>query len=411
MNITAYTIFGTPIGGQGGGTSPPSPTPEPELWTRPADWLELPVVVNGDSRYVGLYHLIPETKWVALSATGNYTVDWGDGIIENFASGVTAFHTYDYATFDPLRLTQTSEGYLQAIISVTPQAGHTLTGLNLNKTDGSGESPSKSGLADIVIAGPDLTSLLIGSSALSSDSTNVAFNRLKQVSILENKVTTFNFVLAHLTYLESIPVLYTSYSTDFVAMLAYATNLKYVCDFDTSLGTAMGSIFYKNNSLISAPNMDLSKTLGTINLFYECYSLENVPEYNLQLCTNISNMFLRCYKVKGISLINTGAVTTAPNFAEDCYALESLSMSNCSALITYFFCMKNCFSLTSLLLIGLTRSFEIPNGNLDGPSLNALYTSIGSATGGSQSITITGNKGVSSDDPSIATAKGWTISG
>jgi hypothetical protein len=42
--------------------------------------------------------------------------------------------------------------------------------------------------------------------------------------------------------------------------------------------------------------------------------------------------------------------------------------------------------------------------------LNTIYTNLGTAVG-SQTITVTGNWGTTGDDTTIATNKGWTVSG
>jgi hypothetical protein len=47
---------------------------------------------------------------------------------------------------------------------------------------------------------------------------------------------------------------------------------------------------------------------------------------------------------------------------------------------------------------------------LTGAALDALYTSLGTAAG-AQTLTVTTNHGTVDDTPSIATAKGWTVSG
>ena len=43
-------------------------------------------------------------------------------------------------------------------------------------------------------------------------------------------------------------------------------------------------------------------------------------------------------------------------------------------------------------------------------ALNEIYANL-SANGAGKTITVTGNYGTASDDPSIATAKGWTVTG
>lgn len=45
---------------------------------------------------------------------------------------------------------------------------------------------------------------------------------------------------------------------------------------------------------------------------------------------------------------------------------------------------------------------------LSGPELDAIYTGL-SVTGAGKTITVTGNFGTATHNPSIATAKGWTV--
>jgi len=46
---------------------------------------------------------------------------------------------------------------------------------------------------------------------------------------------------------------------------------------------------------------------------------------------------------------------------------------------------------------------------LSSAALNEIYTNLATVTG--QTITVSGNYGTTGDDPTIATAKGWTVSG
>jgi len=51
-------------------------------------------------------------------------------------------------------------------------------------------------------------------------------------------------------------------------------------------------------------------------------------------------------------------------------------------------------------------SFSIANLNLGAAALDEIYTNLPTATA---TITVTGNYGTTGDDPTIATAKGWTV--
>src|SRR5574337_259210 len=67
-------------------------------WTRPSAWLAMPSVVSTDQKFVGLHAVYEDGNFVALSASGDYTVDWGDGTSPVSASaGVTSGYDIPYA--------------------------------------------------------------------------------------------------------------------------------------------------------------------------------------------------------------------------------------------------------------------------------------------------------------------------
>jgi len=75
--------------------------------------------------------------------------------------------------------------------------------------------------------------------------------------------------------------------------------------------------------------------------------------------------------------------------------------------MSYMF--NNCYALSSIKMINIKESFSILNCSLDAAALNELYTNLSTVTG--KTITVTGNPGVTGDNPAIATAKGWTVTG
>src|SRR5574337_250340 len=68
-------------------------------WTRPASWLALPTIVSTDQKFAGLHAVYEEgANFVALSASGDYVIDWGDGTsATNQAAGTTAEYNIPYA--------------------------------------------------------------------------------------------------------------------------------------------------------------------------------------------------------------------------------------------------------------------------------------------------------------------------
>jgi len=70
---------------------------EVSAWQRPSDWLPLPALTGTEQKFVGLFAIYEDANFLALSAGGAYTVDWGDGTVENIASGSTSQHEYQWS--------------------------------------------------------------------------------------------------------------------------------------------------------------------------------------------------------------------------------------------------------------------------------------------------------------------------
>jgi hypothetical protein len=127
----------------------------------------MPEVLPTEDKFAGLIAVYDtDSNYVELKVDGDnadeYTVDWGDGTVEDFDYGVTAVHQYDYTNED---LTDTSEplGYKQALVVVTPKGSEPWTYFSLQE----GEIPGSIWSApvnwlDIDFSGPNVTTLKIG---------------------------------------------------------------------------------------------------------------------------------------------------------------------------------------------------------------------------------------------------------
>jgi len=430
-------------------------TPAP--YVRPTDWLALPDV-TGQQKFVGLHAIYPDSNFCALLAEGDYTVDWGDGTVENIASGVQANHQYNYSTFDVANATLCSRGYKQAIVTVTPQAGQNLTTLNLHKKHTmAGLQMYSSGFLDIAISGSLLTSLLIGVQTAGAATQVIIFTGLEQVTLLDNAVTTFSYMFSNcyslqsiplidtsagtnFSYmfracysLQSIPLLDTSAGTDFSSMFQYCSSLQSIPLLDTSAGTDFSSMFSNCSSLQSIPLLDTSAGTDFSSMFQYCSSLQSIPLLDTSAGTTFSGMFSICSSLQSIPLIDTSAGTNFSGMFGTCSSLQSIPLLDTSAGAYFNYMFNNCSSLQSIPLLDtsagtdLTNMFSICpslsqaalsgakdfisylNCKLSADALNTIYTNLATVTG--QTITVTGNWGVASDNPTIATAKGWTVTG
>jgi hypothetical protein len=122
-------------------------------------------------------------------------------------------------------------------------------------------------------------------------------------------------------------------------------------------------------------------------MFQSCVSLVTVPFFDTSSVTNVNGMF------------STSNVNSIP-------AYDFSSVSSSSNFSNVF---NSAFSIARIEATGFNYTFSVLNCNLSSAALDELYTNLPTVVG--QTITVTGNYGVDADDPTIATAKGWTVVG
>jgi hypothetical protein len=187
-----------------------------------------------------------------------------------------------------------------------------------------------------------------------------------------HNITSWNFLVKH-----NQPGLANGYSTGWLDMR--------LCTPHVTSRTYSGSAGQVWHRMIEKwQQIDTSAVTSTYQMFYGCWSLQSVT-------------------------LDTSAVTSTSEMFASCWSLQSVTLDT-SAVTDTSWMFYNCSSLQSVTLTGLTRGVSVANASLSSTALDALYTSLGTAAG-SQTITVSGNYGTTGDDPSIATAKAWTVSG
>ena len=225
-------------------------------WARPAEWVALPTLTPGQERLVGVYRVNDAAnQCVAFTVTGDYTVDWGDGSApENVASGVKAQHTYTFGDLD--EETETEEGWRQAIISITPQPGATLTGINLTSVHSIGTGNYTSWWLDVAVVGAGLTSCRCG--GLAGASLKALSNMRRFQFIGTNSIANFSDMFRGCSSLQSVPLFDTSSGTNF-------SNMFYGCSVlhAGALSGTRYTISYGNCKLDRAAIVAVFNALGT----------------------------------------------------------------------------------------------------------------------------------------------------
>ena len=173
----------------------------------------------------------------------------------------------------------------------------------------------------------------------------------------------------------------------------------------TNTVTSAYQMFYSCSSLQSV-TLDTGAVTNASYMFAGCGLLREI-NLNVPSATTLSFAFVECVSLRS-AVINSPSVIDVSYAFYTCSSLTTVSL-NCSAVtsIAYLFTLS---PLQSVILTGLTRGVSVANASLSSTALDALYTSLGTAAG-SQTITVSGNYGTTGDDPSLATSKGWTVSG
>jgi surface protein len=236
-----------------------------------------------------------------------------------------------------------------------------------------------------------------------------------------SKVTYTGSMFNGCSALQSVPLFDTANVTDTTSMFSQCKSLQTVPVFDTTKVTSMSSMFNACSSLKSVPLFNTVNVTTMTSMFAGCNILQSVPPFNTIKVTTFSTMFNSCISLQSVPAFDTTAVTGTTAFNSmfsGCIALQQIPDMNFNrAAITtnasYNGMFSGCVSLSKIGNgapdTGPKFTFTVASCKLSANALNLLYTSLPTVTG--QTITVTGNVGIAGDDPSIATLKGWTVSG
>jgi hypothetical protein len=392
-------------------------------------WKELPSVISTDQKVVGAVAVYNnDSNFLAFTCAGAYSVDWGDGTSNTYATGVTAYKVYDSTSYANLT-SQVFRGYKTAIVTITPQAGQNLTTVNLRvKHNQSGLQTGYSNQwLDIKMAGSNISVLRVGDSGqsfalsvLSAAQTARAMHLEQFEFVGTNVITDFSDTFNACVNLTNVVALHTASGTDFSRMFYMCRSLIFVPDLNTgngislsamfygcssllfvkslntinatttSLGGAYGGMFEGCLSLLVAPRMDTRNMINITYLFKGCASLKYIPAYDFRKVSNASSPFQNCHALEFIEplFFPSFNFSSSSNFFNNCYALKYVSMNVplAGGLATLF---SNCPSLSDVELLNthkvtsfsgtfsqcpLLKTINARTGTLNFDNCNAGYT-------------------------------------
>jgi Mycoplasma protein of unknown function, DUF285/BspA type Leucine rich repeat region (6 copies) len=447
----------------------------PPDWERPAEWLPITVTPGEQKiQALALITDQSESEKVCtLQVTGPYTVDWGDGSApENFPSNTVAIHTYATANLTPegrpgvyqALITITPQAGDLTYLSLTnaPIAGKTWISPIVDLVFGPGT------IATLILSHSRNLKRVVFQTPVTLTSVANLFEYCSRLARVDGSISTnatsCAYMFRYCYSLEYGPSITATAATLFTAMFQNCGSLREVQSLSLGQPTGVVSMFEGCNLLRELPLFDFSKvTTGTtfargcvllaslpaydysalssaIGMYQTCSNLVEVGPLSFPALTNAQQVFSGCASLKRVTALDMPVVTNVSNLFSSCGALEVIPAGiNTAAVTTVNAMFLSCFSLrylwddfdlsavssatnmTNMLngCLNLRRFVLAPGkgprftwilvGMIDGPALDAIYTQLPTVTG--QTITVTGVYGGEADTPSIAEAKGWTVTG
>lgn len=283
----------------------------------------------------------------------------------------------------------------------------------------------------------DINITLVSNSALVGTFQNCTSLRTVNIDITTNSSFSCNTLFSGCSDLEgcNLSVIGTGKISETTSMFASCVSLRSGPVLDTSACSLFSSMFSGCVSLIDLPKYDYTSASILGSMFSGCVSLQKVPVFNTtDSLTTLTSMFAGCVAlVGGAEFESTNGVTAIGLMYNNCSALSYVPQYSFPAIVgTANTVFGNCQALSSIpeiylgnptatsaifsglyslkrMLMPLKYSFSVAQSKMSATALNEMYTMLPTVTG--QTITITGTIGASGDTPSIATAKGWTVTG
>lgn len=192
-------------------------------------------------------------------------------------------------------------------------------------------------------------------------------------------------------------------------------NFSTIPNWDLSNAQSLLGCFSSNKRLTTFPSITLNGSGSSLqSMFNGSSSLRTIGTITGTI-TNGASLFTGCTNLLDIPALSTGGLTgfgvSTANIIFGCVSLRTIGAVNCSGMTgsTGQPTFTQCPNLERSQVIGMKFTHSYAGCNLSAAALNEIYTNLATVTG--QTITVTGNPGTTSDDPTIATAKGWTVTG
>lgn len=399
------------------------------LWTRPSDWVTFTTPAANEQKVIGTVAVWNQaSNYIALActtSTGQYTVDWGDGTSTNHNSNTTAEKNYVWG--DISSGTVTSDGYRQAVITVTPTTGGaTFSAVNLDRRHSaisSGATIASNPWLNIAIAAPNASTIAF---AYNTSATLTASMQLcEQINIVAHSTTNMSSLFRELRQLQSVAISDTASVTDMSSMFNSCPSLQTVPVFNTAAVTFMNNMFSACAALQNIPELTPTATSSTVtNNLGLGNGSANSATASLNQAKLTGNRWTQSFQncrlgaaqldemYTALAILNPAVTNVTGSGTVVTYTIADRRAFVTNRTVTITGVNPAAYNLTNVTIgtvtagTGNTGTFTVNN------AATGTYVSGGvAAIQSDRTITVTNNPGTTGDDPTIATSKGWTVTG
>ena len=363
-----------------------------EGWVRPSHWPALP---EEDNRFSGLVRVPKPPNATAAGFVVTVTllnsvtvqIDWGDGSTSTIGSG-TRTHTYNWNTMTG---PEDADGFKYAVVSTTSAATQQ-PGYSFTSASGT------SGWVDLWL--PHNTA---SSHALYLSGSRLGVHRVRYSG---KPTQTQDSMFRDMAMLREVD-LRGAQPISLANWFNGCELLEKITGLDTSLATLFILAFNNCKALRDFSWISFDKATDMSSAFVNCYELKTIT-INTPTITSLSATFNGCLSLRRAEVIAPNA-TSAANCFIACQLLTDVKLhTKANAARTSTYTKANMLSWINDLS-GSSVVMSVASCNLNAAALNRIFTDLGTVT--SATITITGTPGAATCDRSIATAKGWTVTG
>ena len=362
------------------------------IYVRNKAWLAMPPVSSSEQKIVLLQAVQNDSNFIAFTISGSYTVDWGDGVIENFTASATAQHNYDYnsaslsGTNKPVSFQ--SSGDTVTLTTHSYSNGNTIsfyeaessTGIKAtqmyyvsNATTNTFQlaTSSNGSIVDIIADGTGsilpykqaiMTITPSGSAVFINANFNVKHNQTGLQTYCPNTldmivssptITTLAVggTIINQSRLERFELLsgkITSFASTF--QNCYNLNQAYL-NANSANVTSLSNTFVNNYNLVDVSLPATSSACTTAaSIFSNCNNIKSIPYFDSSNIINFNGSFQSCHSLEYVPLIDTKNGTDFSSMFLSCRSLKTVPLFDTSKATTMANMFQNCFRLESVPL-------------------------------------------------------------